>query len=117
MKGQSAIVVPLLIITVGVGWLLTVLHVLPGVNWVWVLALGVTGLLVLVLGGLNKVSVVVGPFLILATFFSLLRQTGRLNMDVEVPLLVISAGILMLVSRLAPLPPPRWMSEPPKGSE
>ena len=116
MTGRQTIIVPVLIITVGVGWLLTVLQVLPGVNWVWVLALGIVGVLVLVLGGMNKVTVVAGPFLILATFFSLLRQTGRLSLDVEVPLLVISVGILMLISRLAPLPPPKWMLEPPNRS-
>jgi hypothetical protein len=115
MSMKSPITVPILIITVGVGWLLTVLNVLPGVNWVWLLALGAVGSLVLLLGGLNKLTIVVGPFLILATLFSLLRQTGRISMDIEVPLLVISAGVLMLVARQAPIPPPRWMSEPPKG--
>ena len=115
MRGRGTITVPVVIITIGIGWLLTVLNVLPGVNWVWVLALGVTGVLVLVISGLNKVSIVVGPFLILATFFSLLRQTGRLSMDVEVPMLVISAGALMLVSRLMPVPPPSWLSESSKG--
>jgi hypothetical protein len=103
-----------LIIVVGIGWLLTVLKVLPGVNWVWVLALGSLGLIVLLLGGINKVTVVVGPFLILATFFSLLRQTGRLSLDIEVPCLVIAAGVLLLISRTAPIPPPHWVSETPK---
>jgi len=103
-----------LIITVGIGWLLTVLHILPGVNWVWVLALGVLGALVLILGGVNKLTIVVGPFLILATFFSLLRQTGRLSLDVEVPSLVIAAGALLLIARVAPIPAPHWLKESPR---
>lgn len=115
MGGRGTLVVPLLIIAFGVGWLLTALHVLPGVNWVWLLALGGTGILVLVTSGVNKVSIVVGPLLMLATVLSLLRQTGRLSVEVEVPMLVIAVGMLMLIARLAPVPPPKWLSEKPRG--
>lgn len=111
MGRTSSLMTPLLIIAMGVGWLLTTMKVLPAVNWVWVLALGMVGLLVLILGGINKLTVVVGPFLILATIFSLLRQTGRLTLDIEVPSLVIAAGVLMLIARLPIIPPPHWLNE------
>lgn len=115
MGGKGTLIGPILIITIGVGWLLSVMHILPGVNWVWVLALGMLGALVLIVGGVNKITIVVGPFLILATFFSLLRQTGRLSLDVEVPCLVIAAGALLLFARLAPVPPPHWLNDDQSG--
>ncbi len=102
---------PILVITVGVGWLLTTKNVIPGVDWVWVLGLGAVGILVLVLGGIDKLTVVVGPFLIISTVFSLLRQTDRMSENTEIPSLVIVAGVLMFISRLLRLPPPRWLDE------
>lgn len=110
-----AIVVALLTIALGTGWLLTARNVLPGVNWVWVLALGVVGILVLALGGIDKVTVVVGPLLMLATGLSLLRQTNRLDVNTEVPCLVIALGLLMLLATVLPIPAPRWFSERPDG--
>jgi hypothetical protein len=105
---------PLLIIAVGLGWLLTAHNIVPGVNWIWILGLGVTGMVILVGGGIDKVTVVIGPFLIAATIFSLLRQTGRISVDTEVPSLVIVFGALMLIARAFPIPLPHWLIEPPK---
>jgi hypothetical protein len=110
----KSIGVPLVIITLGLGWLLTTQNVIPGVNWVWVLGLGVTGVLVLAAGGIDKVTVVVGPFLMTATVFSLLRQTGRMSVDTEVPLLIIALGMLMIPAKLLPIPTPAWLDLPPK---
>lgn len=45
----------------------------------------------------------------LASVASVARQTGRLGVDYEVPCLVIAAGVLVLVSHLAPVPPPAWL--------
>ena len=112
---RHSIAAPLLIITVGTGWLLTAHNVIPGVNWIWVLGLAVVGVLILVVGGLDKVTAVVGPFLIIATVFSLLRQTERISIDTEVPSLVIVAGVLMLVVRFLPLPAPKWLLEDEDG--
>ena len=101
------LVVPLLMITVGTGWLLTTLGVAPDIDWIWTLGLAVTGLTVLT-RGIDKVTVVVGPFFLVASFLSLLRQTGRLEVDVEVPILVISAGLLMMIARINAVPIPDW---------
>ena len=108
---RRALATPILIITLGVGWLLTTRNIVPGVNWVWVVGLGVTGVLILV-GSIDKVTVVVGPFLIAAMVFSLLRQTGRMSIDTEVPSLVIVFGTLMLLAKILPIPVPKWISEP-----
>lgn len=116
MKSDKTIVLPVLIITIGSGWLLTTLGVGPGIDWVWTLALAVVGLLTFGLGGIDKVTVVVGPFFLIASCLSVLRQTGRLETDIEVPLLVILVGVLLLVARLPAIPPPKWIikdSSPP----
>jgi len=110
----GAFVVPVLIITVGVGWLLTARGIGPGINWIWTLGLAAVGILSL-LGGLDKVSVVIGPLLFLASVFSVLRQTEQLSVETEVPLLVIGVGVLLLVARHPAIPIPAWAVENKQG--
>lgn len=110
MHGRiQSIAVSLVIIALGVAWLLNTMNVIPGVNWVWTGGLGLAGLLIIALGGFNKLTIVTGPFLIVASVFSVLRQTGTMVIDHEVPALVISLGVLMLIAQLAPIPHPEWM--------
>ncbi len=109
---KKTLAAPILIIALGVGWLLTTHNVVPGVNWIWTIGLGATGVLILA-GSFDKVTVVIGPFLMAATVFSILRQTGRMDIDTEVPSLVIVFGTLMLAARVLPIPLPKWIVEPP----
>ena len=95
---KKTLIVPVLLITVGAGWLLTTLRVMPNIDWVWTLALAMVGVLSFAIGGLDKLSIVLGPFFLVASGLSVLRQTGRLRLNVEVPCLVMLAGILLLVS-------------------
>jgi hypothetical protein len=107
-KGRIALA--LLIVTVGIGWLLTAQGIMPGINWVWTLCLGIVGIATFVLsGGLDKVSVVVGPFLLISSVLSILRQTGRLSESTEMPLLVICIGGLLLLAQLPSIVAPRWL--------
>lgn len=78
---KLSLFLPLLLITVGVGWLLTTLGIAPHIDWIWILGLAVAGVLAFAFGGFNKVSVVVGPFFLAASFLSLLRQTERMSID------------------------------------
>jgi len=105
-------VVPVLIITLGVAGLL-VAKGMGDFDWVWTLGLAVVGVLCL-LGGIDKVTVVVGPFLLIASVLSVLRQKGQLTWDVEVPSLVIAVGVLLLVGRHPSIPVPRWAVEADK---
>lgn len=114
---KKTLVLPILLIAVGVGWLLTTLGVVPGVDWVWTFGLAAFGLLTFAVGGLDKVTVVIGPFFILASCLSILRQTDRLHIDVEVPILVIIAGVLLLAARAPAIPAPKWLIEIPRASE
>lgn len=100
------LVVPILTIIVGITWLLNVLHIMPEVDWIWTVGLAAAGIVSIALGGLNKVTIVAGPFLIIASVCSLLRQTHRLPVDREVPILVIILGVLMAISTVSRLPVP-----------
>ncbi len=106
---KNSIFLPILLITLGVGWLLTTLNVAPQINWVWSLSIAALGLLTLVIGGIDKVTVVIGPLLILTSCLSILRQTGRIEFDVEVPILIIISGILLLCARHPLVPIPKWV--------
>lgn len=108
-KSKAGLLIPILVIGLGVAWLLTTLKILPGVDWVWTGGLGICGLLTLAVSGLNKFSVVVGPFLLIGSIFSVLRQTGKLAVDVELPVLFIIFGVLLLASYLLPLPLPDFL--------
>lgn len=112
---RSSLALPVLLIALGSGWLLTVRGVIPGVDWVWVLGLAVTGVLVLAVGGVNKVTAFVGPYLLICSVAALLRQTGRIVGNEEVPGLVVVAGVLMLVVRWLPLRWPRYVEDARKG--
>ena len=106
---KKSLLPPMVLITVGAGWLLTTLGFAPGIDWVWTLGLAAVGLLVFVVSDFDKVTVVIGPFFILASFLSIFRQTGRLQINVEVPILVIIAGVLLLIARIPAIPIPRWI--------
>ena len=106
----KSLILPVLVITVGAGWLLTTLGVAPGIDWIWTLGLAVVGLSAFAAAGLDKVTVVVGPFLVAASGLSLLRQAGRLPLDVELPVLLIVSGVLLLVSRSPAVPAPAWIA-------
>lgn len=112
MKPSSkTLIFPLLLITIGLGWLLTTLGVAPGIDWVWTLSLAAMGLLAFFIAGCDKITIVVGPFFFIASVLSVLRQTGRLRVDVEIPVLVIVAGVLLLIARSPAVPIPKWVTE------
>ena len=115
---KSPLILALLIITVGVGWLLSALGIAPNIDWIWTLALGIVGLLVFVVsGGVDKLSIVIGPFFLIASVLSILRQTGRLAVNIEVPVLVIMTGVLLLVAQWKGIPMPRWVDKMPLRDE
>ncbi len=106
---KGPLILGILIITVGVGWLLTAQGYVPGIDWIWTLGLGILGVLTfIVCGGLDKVSVIVGPFFLVGSLLSVLRQTGQLDTKTEVPLLVILVGILVVIAQMSFVPIPRW---------
>ena len=115
LKRRGSILAPVLIMTVGIGWLLTTRGVIPGVQWVWVLVLAVLGAFILFLG-IDKVSIAVGPSLMTAALLSILRQTGWIAIDTEIPVLTIVVGALWTAAYLLPVPLPAWIRAEPAAS-
>ncbi len=111
---RRTLILPCLLIALGAGWLLTELRVGPDISWVWTLGLAAVGLLAFVVGGFDKVSVVVGPFFLVASGLSYLRQTGRLDIELELPILMIVAGASVLAARSPAIPSPNWILQEPK---
>lgn len=109
MSKSTSLIVPILVVTLGVGWLLTAQGYLPAVNWIWTLGLAVVGILILALSGIDKLSIVIGPFFLAASLFSVLRQSGRVSVDIELPILVIVFGVLLGIARLPMIPHPKWV--------
>jgi hypothetical protein len=105
------VILAVLVIALGIAWLLNTLGVIPGVDWLWTGGLGVAGILVMAANGINKFSFVIGLFLLVSSVFSVLRQTGRLRADIEIPVLFIIFGVLMLLSLLLPLATPEFLRE------
>ena len=75
-RWRWSLFLPLLIIALGVGWLLDDQQVVPGVSWVPTLGLASTGLLILLAAGVNRLTVVVGPMLVLAAVLLFLHQAS-----------------------------------------
>ncbi|HQH74335.1 MAG TPA: hypothetical protein PK360_19820 [bacterium] len=109
--GRITVVVSILIITFGVGLYLNNHHVIPGVDWFWVLGLTIVGLLILTLGGIDKFSIVAGPYLMCLAGFIFLYQTDRISLDTVIPALIILFGVLVLLSYFLPVRVPYWLIE------
>jgi hypothetical protein len=99
------------LIALGAGWLLNNLQITPDVNWVWTLGLGIAGIAFVVTGGINKVTIILGPFLVVASVLSYLRQNGELSAAYEMPGLTALLGILLLLSYIRIIPPPTWYGQ------
>lgn len=110
-KDRSSLVLGFLLVAVGGGWLLSSLGFIPPIDWAWTLGLAVIAVLAVALSGFDKVSFVVSGFFGLASGCSALRQLGALTADVEVPLLVLVAGVLLLLARSPGIPLPRWLDK------
>ncbi|WP_410498705.1 hypothetical protein [Chitinibacter sp. S2-10] len=110
-KKQGGIWLPIALIVIGAGWLLHRLAVFPSVNWIVILALLVSGAAVLLLEGVNKSTVVIGPMLIAGGVTTFLQQQYDLARSVQFPLLLILCGLLMLLARsdlIRPAPEKPW---------
>ncbi len=110
---KTTLILPVLLIAVGAGWLLTSFGIAPGIDWLWTLCLAAVGCLAFLVGGFDKVTFVVGVFFLVTSGLSVLRQTGQIQIEIELPILVILAGVLLLIARHSSIPIPKWILEPP----
>ena len=103
---KAAIIVAVLIIVGGTALLLNNLRVLPEVDWMWTGWLSACGILFLTMGGMNKVSCVLGPFLLAVAVLDVLNRTEQISRSVQIPSLVIIFGALLLLAVVSPVPLP-----------
>lgn len=99
-QNRERFVLPVLVIAVGVALLLDVRRVLPGVEWIFPVVFAAAGLLTLYVRRFDKITFVFGPALLVASVTSFLRETGRLSLECELPILIIVLGGLMLLAQL-----------------
>jgi hypothetical protein len=116
---KPAIAISFLIVALGVAWLLNAMRVAEGLDWIWIIGLGVSGILLLTVTRLDRFNFVAGLSLIVSSVLAALRQSGKLSINIEAPVLFITVGILLLLAQLLPLPaataPPE--ETPPTGDE
>ncbi|HEY2759768.1 MAG TPA: hypothetical protein VGI75_03475, partial [Pirellulales bacterium] len=75
--------------------------------------LAIVGILAFIIGGrLDKWNVIIGPFFLIGSLLSVLRQRDLLNIEVEVPILLIVFGVLLFVAQLPAIPLPSWYTPP-----
>jgi hypothetical protein len=95
---------PITLIIVGVIWLLWYQGWLPDKDWVIAIGFVAAGLAVLVLDGLTKNSVVMGPFLIAIGIAWVIHDRYRTSYALIVPAMLVILGVLMLVARSPSIP-------------
>lgn len=95
---------PVVLIAFGAFWLAYHFDWLPDWHWASVYLLIGAGVLVMIVDGITKKSVVSGPLLVAAGLLWLLRLYYRIAWDVIVPALLIFTGVLMLVARSPSIP-------------
>ena len=110
-------IVPVMILTLGIGHLLNIKGFIPQVDWLWTGSLGVAGLMLLVLGKRDKMTYTLGPWLIVAAASSIMRELDRIDISTEAPVLVIALGVFLLISEMLKLPNPEYLKNPDKDGE
>jgi hypothetical protein len=103
--------IPVTLIVVGVGWLLWEYRLFPDVDWIIALCFVAGGIAVLAIDGINKNSVVVGPFLIAVGIAWLLHDQYWVHWRIIVPTMLVLLGLLMLVARSPKIPDRRTRGE------
>jgi len=90
---------PITLIVVGLLWLLWYQGWLPDKDWVVAIGFIAAGVGVLVVDGLTKNSVVMGPFLIAIGGAWIVHDRYRTSYALIVPVLLVVLGVLMLIAR------------------
>jgi hypothetical protein len=102
MQSRATLVIPIVMLGAGTGWVLQILGVAPGVDWMWTLGLASVGVWALIAAGMKRFGVVVGPFFLAASSLTALQQLGHIPIAPVVPLLCTALGGLLLVARVFP---------------
>ena len=95
---------PITLIVVGIIGLVWYFRWLPDIDWIISLGFIAGGVAALVIDGINKNSVVTGPFLIAVGIAWALRDRYRVSWSLIIPALLVLLGALMLLARNPKIP-------------
>ncbi|MBQ1837007.1 MAG: hypothetical protein II131_00425 [Neisseriaceae bacterium] len=112
---KPSIFFPLVLIIVGALWFLRATDILPPSYIILAIALCVAGVLVLILDGINKQSIVAGPLLIYCGVAVYLFYRDLLNLSPLIALGMVVSGVLMLLARSDVIP--NKINPPAKNSQ
>jgi hypothetical protein len=101
MKDAS---LPVTLIVVGLGWLLWEFRLFPDVDWIISLGFIAGGIAVLAIDGINRNSIVIGPFLVAVGIAWLLHDRYWVSWRLIIPVMLVLLGMLMLVARSPKIP-------------
>ena|SRR5690349_1990334 len=95
---------PITLIVVGAIGLIWYFRWLPDIDWIISLGFIAGGILVLVVDGINRNSIVTGPFLISIGIAWWLRDRYSWSWQLIIPTLLVILGVLMLIARNPRIP-------------
>ena len=101
---QPSLFLPLFLIIAGAVWFLKTTDILPATATLVSIALAVAGIVVLVMDGINKQSVVAGPLLVYIGAAVNLKSQYLLGYSPLVALGMMVLGCLLLLSRSSLVP-------------
>ena len=101
---QPSLFLPLFLIIAGAVWFLKTTCILPATATLVSIALAVAGIVVLVMDGINKQSVVAGPLLVYIGAAVYLKSQYLLGYSPLVALGMMVLGCLLLLSRSSLVP-------------
>lgn len=101
---SSSLFIPLFLIVVGALWLLRSLDLFPATTLIFSFVLMAAGLLILLLDGINKQSIVSGPLLIYIgiAVYAVYQYGYRANVFFALGMMVL--GVLLLIARTDAIP-------------
>lgn len=112
MKNPS-LTLPLILIIAGAIWFLKTTHILPATTLLMAVGLAVAGVVVLLIDGINKQSVIAGPLLMYIGAAIYVRSEYLLGYSPLIALGMVLLGCLMLLSRSDWVPHKRSKIQPP----
>lgn len=91
---------PALLFSFGAIWLMHNLGWIPDADWLRIVAPAIIGIVLFVLNGVTRTTIVVSPILLLVSLMQYLHDFYAIERKLMMPVLLMVAGLLMVVARL-----------------
>lgn len=104
MMPQPSLFFPLFLIIAGALWFLKTTGILPATTTLVAMALALAGIVVLIMDGINKQSIVAGPLLVYIGIAVYIKSHYLLSYSPLIALGMMLLGCLLLLSRSSLIP-------------